>query len=129
METIPTLIGGELVTANSGQFIESFSPATGELLGRIPRLDKADVDFAVDAAAKAAVSWRRTSLQERVAMVNALADRLEQRGEELARLDTMDNGTPIWVMRRIVKMASSFMRYHANVATEEHGHTVPDDFD
>jgi len=129
METIPTLIGGELVTANSGQFIESFSPATGELLGRIPRLDKADVDFAVDAAAKAAVSWRRTSLQERVAMVNALADRLEQRGEELARLDTMDNGTPIWVMRRIVKMASSFMRYQANVATEVHGQTVPDDFD
>jgi len=129
METIPTLIGGELVTAQSGQFIESFSPATGELLGRIPRLDKEDVDFAVDAAAKAAVSWRRTSLQERVAMVTALADRLEQRGEELARLDTMDNGTPIWVMRRIVKMASSFMRYQANVATEVHGQTVPDDFD
>lgn len=129
METIPTLIGGELVTAKSGQFIESFSPATGELLGRIPRLDKEDVDRAVDSAAKAAVSWRKTSIQERVAMVNALADRLEQRGEELARLDALDNGTPIWVMRRIVKMASTFMRYQANLATEVHGETVPDEFD
>jgi len=129
METIPTLIDGELVTAKSGQFIESHSPATGELLGRIPRLDKEDVDRAVDSAAKAAVSWRKTSVQERVAMVNALADRLEQRGEELARLDALDNGTPIWVMRRIVKMASTFMRYQANLATEVHGETVPDEFD
>lgn len=129
METIPTLIDGELVTAKSGQFIESHSPATGELLGRIPRLDKEDVDRAVDSAAKAAVSWRKTPVQERVAMVNALADRLEQRGEELARLDALDNGTPIWVMRRIVKMASTFMRYQANLATEVHGETVPDEFD
>lgn len=129
METTPTLINGELVTAQSGRYIDSFSPSTGELLGRIPRLDKEDVDAAVEASAKAAVSWRRTRVQERIALVHTLADRLVERGEELARLDAQDNGTPIWVMRRIVNMASTFMRYQANLATEVHGETVPDEHD
>lgn len=129
MQTIPTLIGGEFVQAKSGLYIESVSPSTGEVLGRIPRLDKDDVDLAVEAAAEAFKSWRRTKVQERIALVHALADRLVERGEELARLDAMDNGTPIWVMRRIVQMASNFMRYQANLATEVHGSTVPDEHD
>jgi betaine-aldehyde dehydrogenase len=129
METIPTLIGGKFVTARSGQYIDSISPSTGEVLGRIPRLDKEDVDAAVESSVEAAKSWRRTRVQERITLVHALADRLEERGEELARLDAKDNGTPIWVMRRIVAMASTFMRYQANLATEVHGETVPDDYD
>lgn len=129
METIPTLIGGKFVVAKSGLYIESTSPSTGEVLGRIPRLDKEDVDLAVEAAAEAFKSWRRTRVQERITLVNALADRLLERSEELAQLDAKDNGTPIWVMRRIVQMASTFMRYQANLATEVHGSTVPDEHD
>ncbi|UNK46067.1 aldehyde dehydrogenase family protein [Arthrobacter sulfonylureivorans] len=129
MEVTPTLIGGQFVGARSGETIDSFNPATGELLGRIPRLGKEDVDLAVEESAKAAVPWGRTKVQERVAMVHRLADRLEERGEELAILDAKDNGTPIWVMRRIVAMASNYMRYQANLATEVHGETVPDEFD
>lgn len=126
METTPTLIGGEFVTAKDGETIDSISPSTGELIGRIPRLKPEDVNVAVDAAKAAAPEWRRTPVSERVALVNTFADRLEERAEELAQLDVRDNGTPIWVMRIIAKMASTYVRFQANLATEVHGATVPD---
>ncbi|MGO2112076.1 MAG: aldehyde dehydrogenase family protein, partial [Pseudoclavibacter sp.] len=129
METTPTLIGGEFVTAKDGETIDATNPATGELIGRIPRLKRDDVTAAIDAAKAAAPGWRRTPVTERIAAVNAFADRIEARAEELAQLDVRDNGTPIWVMRVISKMASSYIRAQANIATEVHGSTVPDHHD
>jgi betaine-aldehyde dehydrogenase len=128
-KTIPTLIGGKLVGAIEGGTIEARSPSTGELLGHFPRLQKADVDVAVEAATHAAAEWRRTHVLKRVAAVNALADRLDKRAEELAKIDSLDQGTPLWVMRGKVQMASTFMRYQANLAPQVHGETVPDEFD
>lgn len=128
-KTIPTLLGGGFVEALQGGTIEARNPSTGELLGRFPRLQKADVDIAVEAGAAAAVKWRRTHVLKRVAAVNALADRIDERAEELARLDALDQGTPLWVMREKVQMASTFMRYQANLAPQVHGETVPDEFD
>lgn len=126
METTPTLVGGEFVTAKDGETIDAISPSTGELLGRIPRFKPEDANAAVEAAKAAAPGWRRTPVQERIALVNKFADRLDERAEEFAQIDARDNGTPISVMRRIGKMASTLVRYQANLATEVHGETVPD---
>lgn len=128
-DTIATLVGGEFVTAIDGGSFESRNPSTGELLGYIPRLQRADVDVAVDAAAKAAVAWGQSTAMHRIAKIHALADRIDERREELARLDAMDNGTPLWVTLQKLQGATMFMRYQANLATEVRGETIPDTHD
>lgn len=127
IQTIATLVGGKFVTAIDGGSFEARNPSTGELLGYIPRLQKADVDVAVEAAAKSAVDWGRTPVTKRIALIHALADRIDERREELARLDSMDNGTPLWVTRQKLQGAAMFMRYQANLATEVRGQTIPDE--
>ncbi|WP_404287475.1 aldehyde dehydrogenase family protein [Glutamicibacter arilaitensis] len=128
-ETIATLVGGKFVTAIDGQSFEARNPSTGELLGYVPRMQRADVDIAVEAAASAAREWGRTPTLKRIALVNALADRIDERREELALLDSKDNGTPLWVTRQKLQGATMFMRYQANLATEVRGETIPDEFD
>lgn len=128
-ETIATLVGGKFVTALDNRTFETRNPATGELIAHIPRLQRADVDVAVEAAKEAAVAWGRTPALQRIAKINALADRVDERREELALLDSIDNGTPLWVTRQKLEGATKFMRYQAGLATEVRGETIPDAHD
>ena len=129
MEVTPAVIGGTERLARSGQYIDSHDPATGALIGRIPRMGADDVADAVDAASTAAPGWRQTPVAERIARVLQLADRLEERADELSRIDVADNGTPIGSMRGFVKFGVDFIRYQANLAREVRGETVPDAHD
>ncbi len=88
-------IGGRAVEADSGDWIEVRSPATGELVGRVPAGTAEDVDAAVAAARAAFASgaWSRALLSERSAVLLRLADLLERDGDELARLETLQTGS------------------------------------
>src|SRR5579875_1596245 len=89
------LINNQWVDSVSGKTFETINPATGEVLARVAEADAADVDLAVKAARKAfhpKSPWRRMSASERGRLLNRLADLIEENAEELATLESLDNG-------------------------------------
>ncbi len=128
------LIGGQWVDALSGKTIAAHNPATGELLAQIAEGDAADIDRAVSAARRAFEEgpWPRFTPAERQAVLLRLADLLEARGEDFARLDTLDMGGPIRRTRGAIGLLTGVLRYFAGQALAIAGATpqpsMPDMF-
>ena len=120
------LVDGERVGAVAGATLDVINPATNKVIGQIPRCDERDVEVAVAAAKRAAPGWRSTEPQLRAAALLAFADAIEARGEELARLDSLDNGSPLHEMRNDIGLATSQIRYMAGLALEVRGRTMPE---
>jgi len=120
------LIDGELVGAVSGATLEATNPADGSVIATFPRCDADDVGRAAGAAARAAHAWRHTDPLQRAALVRRFADAIEARADELATLDSLDNGSPLREMRNDVIIATSQLRYFAGVALESRGQTLPE---
>ena len=115
-------IDGEFVDAEGGASLDVFNPATGEKISKIADASKADVDKAVAAARKAFESFRRTSVYERSALLNKIADVLEQNAEFIATVETIDNGKPIRETRAVdVAWSIEHFRYFAGVILGEEG--------
>ena len=119
------LIGGELVSSASGATTDVYDPSSGAVIARIPRGSTTDVDAAVNAARSAFRAWSRRSILERAELVRALADVVTDHGEELAMLDTIDNGSPIGVMRNDYKLAVEHLRFFAGAALMLKGDSIP----
>ncbi len=119
------LAGGELVPALAGARMDVVNPATARTIATIPAAGPEDVDRAVEAAAAAFRTWRQTPAAERARLVLALAGAIDDVGEELAWIDTIDNGSPIRVMRGDYRMAVDQLRYFAGLALALRGETVP----
>src|SRR5215471_309402 len=92
----PLLIDGKWQDSISGKTFETMNPATGETICQIAEGDKADVDLAVKAARKAFEEgpWSKMNASERGGLLNKLADLIEQKRDELAALESLDNGKP-----------------------------------
>jgi betaine-aldehyde dehydrogenase len=120
------LVDGERVGAVSGAVLDVVNPATNQVIGQIPRCDERDVENAVAAAKRAAPAWRAAEPQMRAAALLAFADQVAERGEELARLDSLDNGSPLHEMRNDIGLATSQVRYLAGLALEVRGRTMPE---
>src|SRR6185503_13739873 len=92
------LIDGKWVEAASGKSFETPNPATGETLARVAEGDAEDVDRAVKAARRAFDdgSWRKVNPMQREALLLKIADLIEKHGQELAELETLDNGKTIF---------------------------------
>ncbi|MDX6596337.1 MAG: betaine-aldehyde dehydrogenase [Gaiellales bacterium] len=125
VETYPVLIGGERRQALSGETIDARNPATGELIGRFPRCGERDVAAAVAAAREAFPAWRATPASERAARLLELVEALGRRQEELARIDSADNGSPVRDMRIDVAIGMAELRYFAGLALQLRGETIP----
>jgi acyl-CoA reductase-like NAD-dependent aldehyde dehydrogenase len=121
----PALVDGELVGAASGDTLDAVNPATNSVIGRIPRCGTRDVEIAAAAARRAAATWRATEPQARAAALLEFAGALHQRAEELALLDSADNGSPLREMRNDVAIAVSQIRYLAGLVLEVRGQTMP----
>jgi betaine-aldehyde dehydrogenase len=110
-------IDGAVVESASGEWLEVRSPASGELIGRVPAGTAADVDRAV-AAARAAFRdgrWARMLLAERVAVLNRLADLTDEQADELARVETLQTGTTYKLRRDSdFAFASDNLRFFAS---------------
>ena len=122
------LIGGKWVDSVSGKTFETYNPATDEVLAHVAEGDKADIDLAVKAARKAFESgpWPEMSPAERGRLLWKLADLVDQHHEELAELETLDNGKPVFFSRIVdVPTASDAFRYYAGWATKVEGATIP----
>src|SRR5438046_9146710 len=128
-ESFPILIGGQWRTAIDGDTFETSNPATGEVLGRVPRCRSADIAAAVEAGEEAFPDWRATPPSERAAHRKELADALIERKEELALVDADDNGSPISDLRIDVSIGAAELRYFAGLALESRGETIPTSYE
>ncbi len=125
----PMVVGGERMLAADGAVVETWNPATGELLGSFPDAGPADVDRAVQAARTAFPVWRALGPQRRGDLMNRLADVIDEHAEELLGLDVAENGTPVSQLRIDAVKASRHLRYFSWLALEAKGESVPTDHD
>jgi len=121
------LIGGEWV--ESAKTFATLNPATGEALTQVAEASAEDVDRAVLAARKAfdepGGPWRKMSASDRGKLLWRLADLVEQNIEEIAELETLDNGKPIFESRYVdIPSVVDVLRYYAGWASKIHGETI-----
>jgi phenylacetaldehyde dehydrogenase len=122
------LIGGKWVESVSGKTFETHNPATGEVLAHVAEGDKADIDLAVKAARKAFETgpWPEMSPSERGRLLWKLAELIDEHKEELAEMETLDNGKPVFFSRLVdVPTAVDAFHYYAGWATKVEGSTIP----
>jgi aldehyde dehydrogenase (NAD+) len=122
------LIDGEWVDAVSGRRFATINPATGTVIDEVAEGDKADVDRAVQAARRAFDSgpWSKMNARERGRLLYKFADLIEEHIDELAALETVDNGKPIRDSRNIdLPLAIETYRYYAGWADKIEGCTIP----
>ena len=81
------LINGELRESSQNQWLESYCPATQEYLGRVPNATAEEMAEAVTGAKAASSAWAKTTQQTRVDLIMAIAERLEARADEFARIE------------------------------------------
>ena len=126
------LINNRWVPAESGRTFGTINPSTGEEICQVAEADSADVDRAVKAARNAFENgpWRKMPASERGRLLHRFADLVEKNADELARLESLDNGKPVAVARAVDVPASvSCYRYFAGWADKVHGKTIPIDGD
>src|SRR5580765_7731773 len=125
------LINGKWVNSASGKTFPTINPSTGEVITQIAEADAVDVDRAVIAARAAfeTGAWRRQmTASQRGAMINRLADLIEKHADELAQLESLDNGKPYHVARAAdLPLTIACYRYYAGWADKIQGKTIPVD--
>ena len=113
-ESYKLFIDGKWVNGKQGKTFKSFCPSNGELLATCAEAGKEDVDKAVKAAWKAFESWKDVSPQERSRLLLKIADLIDANTENLALVETLDNGKPIRETMTVdVPLASDHFRYFA----------------
>ncbi len=115
-------IGGEPVPPKDGRLLEDVDPATGQVAARIPQSSAQDVDAAVAAAEAAFVdpAWANAGTETRARLLDAIADRIEGRLEELALLESLDTGKPVRLARTVdIPRAVANFRFFAGAIRHE----------
>jgi phenylacetaldehyde dehydrogenase len=120
------LIGGEWREAASGERFPVLDPASGEELATVPAGDAPDVDAAVAAAREALPGWRAVAPERRAELLWNLGGLIGGRAEELAQLETLDNGKPMSEALAVdIPLCAGLFRYYAGWATKIEGATIP----
>ncbi len=119
MEQVKNYLWGKWQSPHSRAYLSTINPATGEALAEIPASDKTDLGQAVDAAQAAFPIWSNLSIQARSQFLWKIADGIEQRLEEFARLESQDNGKPVWLARKVdIPRAVDNFRFFAQAITQ-----------
>lgn len=127
-ETIGLYINGSYVPSQSGQTFETLNPATEEVLATVSEAKEEDIDRAVDAARKAFDDgpWSQLTTAERSHLIYKFANLVEENREELAQLETLDNGKPYkQALEDDIDGTVDHFRYYAGWATKTFGQTIP----
>ena len=115
-------IGGKWVPPVKGRYFTNTTPVTGGALCDVPRSGAEDIELALDAAHAAKVAWGKTSPAERAVVMNQIADRMQEKLEYLATIETWDNGKPIReTMAADLPLAIDHWRYFAGCIRAQEG--------
>jgi len=121
MKALRHYIDGDLVEPVGGRSLDDIEPATGAVIATVPDGDEADVERAVAAARRAFPAWSRTPAEERARLLLAIADRIEESAEDLARAESIDTGKPIALARSLdIPRAASNFRFFATANLHFH---------
>ena len=101
MKRVLNFIDGQFRPPCSGRYLPNLNPATGQIISETAESGPEDVDAAVAAASRAFESWRKTPAEERSRILIRVAELIEENFDELARLESEDNGKPIALARRM----------------------------
>ncbi|BAL22376.1 NADP-dependent succinate-semialdehyde dehydrogenase [Azoarcus sp. KH32C] len=118
-------VAGEWSGADSGAAIEVHNPATGELLGTVPKMGRAETRRAIDAANAAWPAWRALTAGSRAKVLRKWFDLIVENQEDLARLMTSEQGKPLTEARGEVLYAASFIEWFAEEGKRIYGDVIP----
>ncbi len=121
-------INGKWVNSVSGKTFDTLNPATEEIITSVAEGDSADIDLAVGAARKAFEEgpWRNVDARERGKILLRIVELIDKNKEELALLETMDNGKPISETTNVdIPLGIDCFLYYAGWADKIHGETIP----
>jgi aldehyde dehydrogenase (NAD+) len=122
------LIGGRWTPSSTNEYFDSFDPYTGQVWAKVPRAAAADVDAAVEAAAKARDGeWRTLTATARGHLLRRLADLIAAEAEPLAVIETRDNGKLINEMRMQLNYLPQWFHYFGGLADKIEGRVIPID--
>lgn len=131
MQKIQNYINGELVAPKSGNYIDNYNPAIGEVYSLIPDSDENDINDAVRAAKAAFPIWSGMKAEERSEIMLNLAALIKKNHDRLAEAESIDNGKPLWLASSVdIKRAHDNIHFFATAilhfASEAHpmGDTV-----
>jgi succinate-semialdehyde dehydrogenase/glutarate-semialdehyde dehydrogenase len=118
-------VNGEWRDADSKAAFDVTNPATGEVVGRVPRMGAAETRRAIDAANAAWPAWRRKTAKERAAVLRRWFDLILQNHEDLAVLMTAEQGKPLAESKGEVVYGASFVEWFAEEGKRTYGDTIP----
>src|SRR6476646_156572 len=118
-------IDGAWVDAHGRAVVEVDNPATGEIVGVVPRLGRSETRQAIDAAARAFPSWRKRTAKERAQVLRRWFDLMLANQDDLARLMTTEQGKPFAESRGEVVYAAGFLEWFGEEAKRVYGDTIP----
>ena len=107
------IIDGEKVSGGGRRTFDVVNPATGEAIGALPLAEAADLDRALETAQKGFAIWRKSSSQDRAAVLSGAARLLLERREDIARIATMEEGKPLAETRIEVLVVAGLFNFYA----------------
>jgi succinate-semialdehyde dehydrogenase / glutarate-semialdehyde dehydrogenase len=118
-------VGGHWITAANGATIPVDDPATGEVIGTVPKAGRAETHSAIDHAAAALPEWRARTGKERATVLRRWFDLVMAHLEDLARLMTVEQGKPLVESRSEVAYGAAFLEWFGEEAKRTYGDTIP----
>lgn len=118
-------VDGAWVKAKSGGTVAVDNPATGEIIGSVPKLGAAETREAIEAANKAFPAWSKKTSKERATVLRRWFDLMMENQEDLARLMTLEQGKPLSESRGEVAYAAAFLEWFGEEAKRIYGDTIP----
>jgi len=118
-------VDGVWVKAKSGGATQVDNPATGEIIGSVPKLGAAETREAIEAANKVFPTWSKRTARERATVLRKWFDLMMENQEDLARLMTLEQGKPLTESRGEVVYAASFLEWFGEEAKRIYGDTIP----
>jgi succinate-semialdehyde dehydrogenase/glutarate-semialdehyde dehydrogenase len=119
------LIGGEWLAADDNTTLDVNNPATGEILGTVPRMGAAETRRAIDAAAAAWPAWRAKTAGERAGLLRTWFNLLHEHADDLAKIMTAEQGKPFAEAKGEIGYAASFIEWFAEEGKRIYGDTIP----
>ena len=118
-------LNGQWLSADSGKTIDVTNPATGEVLGTIPKMGTAETRRAIEAADAAWPTWRVKTAKERAVILRRWFELMLENQEDLAIIMTAEQGKPLAESRGEISYAASFIEWFAEEGKRLYGDTIP----
>ncbi|WP_172152245.1 MULTISPECIES: NADP-dependent succinate-semialdehyde dehydrogenase [Pseudomonas] len=118
-------IDGVWLDADSGQTIAVNNPASGEIIGSVPKMGRAETRRAIEAAERALPAWSALTAKERASKLRRWFELMMENQDDLGRLMTIEQGKPLSEAKGEIAYAASFLEWFAEEAKRIYGDTIP----